>query len=50
MRGARAAIVCLLPALALSGRLGRAAPVAVAPQNNLGASPCGAVLVGERRL
>jgi polysaccharide export outer membrane protein len=34
MQGARAAIVCLLSALALSGCMGRTAPVAVAPQNN----------------
>src|ERR1700741_2057287 len=34
MRGARAAIVCWLSALALSGCMGRTAPVAVAPQNN----------------
>jgi polysaccharide biosynthesis/export protein len=42
MRGARAAIVCLLlSALALSGCMGRTAPVAVAPQNNLDAMAYG---------
>jgi polysaccharide export outer membrane protein len=36
MRGARAAIACLLAALALSGCMGRSAPVAVGqPQSNL---------------
>jgi polysaccharide export outer membrane protein len=35
MRGACAVVVCLGTALALSGCLGRTAPVAVAPQNNL---------------
>jgi polysaccharide export outer membrane protein len=37
MQGARAAIVCLLSALALSGCMGRIAPVGAAPQNNLDA-------------
>src|SRR5215813_11562838 len=37
MQGARAAIVYLLSALTLSGCMGRTAPVAVAPQNNLDA-------------
>jgi polysaccharide export outer membrane protein len=37
MQGARAAIVHLLSALALSGCMGRTTPVAVAPQNNLDA-------------
>ena len=32
MRGARAAIPCLVAALALAGCMGRTAPVAVAPQ------------------
>ena len=41
MRGALAAIVCLLSALALSGCMGRTAPVAVAPQNNLDAMAYG---------
>src|SRR5881397_2027542 len=41
MQGARAAIVCLLSALALSGCMGRTAPVAVAPQNNLDAMAYG---------
>ncbi|MCW5705389.1 MAG: polysaccharide biosynthesis/export family protein [Bradyrhizobium sp.] len=46
MRGARAAIVCLLSALALSGCMGRTTPVvtapaAVAPQNNLDAMAYG---------
>ncbi len=41
MRGARAAIVCLLSALVLSGCMGRTAPVAVAPQNNLDAMAYG---------
>jgi polysaccharide biosynthesis/export protein len=41
MRGARAVIVCLLSALALSGCMGRTAPVAVAPQNNLDAMAYG---------
>ena len=41
MRGARAAIVCLLSALALSGCMRRTAPVAVAPQNNLDAMAYG---------
>ncbi|MCP4621228.1 MAG: polysaccharide export protein, partial [Bradyrhizobium sp.] len=41
MRGAHAAIVCLLSALALSGCMGRTAPVAVAPQNNLDAMAYG---------
>jgi polysaccharide export outer membrane protein len=41
MRGARAAIVCLLSALALSGCMGRTAPVAIAPQNNLDAMAYG---------
>src|ERR1700752_2217756 len=41
MRGARAAIVCWLSALALSGCMGRTAPVAVAPQNNLDAMAYG---------
>jgi polysaccharide biosynthesis/export protein len=51
MQGARAAIVCLLSALALSGCMGRNAPVAVAPKNNLdamaygGPSPAPAVAV-----
>ena len=35
MRGALAAIVCLFSALALSGCMGRTAPVAVAPQPTL---------------
>jgi polysaccharide biosynthesis/export protein len=35
MRGARPVIVCLLAALALSGCMGRTAPVAVAPQAGL---------------
>ena len=35
MRGARPVIVCLLAALALSGCMGRTAPVAVAPQASL---------------
>ena len=37
MQGARAAIVCMLSALSLSGCMGRTAPVAVASQNNLDA-------------
>jgi polysaccharide biosynthesis/export protein len=41
MQGARAAIVYLLSALALSGCMGRTAPVAVAPQNNLDAMAYG---------
>jgi polysaccharide biosynthesis/export protein len=41
MRGARAAFVCLLSALALSGCMGRTAPVAVAPQSNLDAMAYG---------
>ena len=41
MRGARAAIVGLLSALALSGCMGRTAPVAVAPQNSLDAMAYG---------
>jgi polysaccharide biosynthesis/export protein len=41
MRGARAAIVCLLSALALSGCMGRTVPVAMAPQNNLDAMAYG---------
>ena len=41
MRGGCAAIVCLLSALALSGCMGRTAPVAVAPQNNLDAMAYG---------
>ena len=41
MRGARTAIVCLLSALALSGCMGRTAPVAVAPQDNLDAMAYG---------
>jgi len=41
MQGARAAIVGLLSALALSGCMGRTAPVAVAPQNNLDAMAYG---------
>ena len=41
MQGARAAIVCLLSALAVSGCMGRTAPVAVAPQNNLDAMAYG---------
>ncbi|MGQ0684769.1 polysaccharide biosynthesis/export family protein, partial [Bradyrhizobium sp.] len=41
MRGARAAIMCLLSALALSGCMGRTAPVAVAPKNNLDAMAYG---------
>ena len=43
MRGGCAAIVCLLSALALSGCMGRTAPVAVAPQNNLDAMAYGGV-------
>src|SRR5438874_7831240 len=35
MRGARPVIVCLLAALALSGCMGRTAPVVVAPQASL---------------
>jgi polysaccharide export outer membrane protein len=35
MRGARPVIVCLLTALALSGCMGRTAPVAMAPQASL---------------
>ena len=41
MRGARAAIAYLLSALALSGCMGRTAPVAVAPQSNLDAMAYG---------
>ena len=41
MQGARAAIVCFLSALAVSGCMGRTAPVAVAPQNNLDAMAYG---------
>jgi polysaccharide export outer membrane protein len=41
MRGARTAIVCLAAALALSGCMGRTAPVAVASQNNLDAMAYG---------
>ena len=41
MRGARAVVVCLAAALALSGCMGRTAPVAVAPQNNLDAMAYG---------
>jgi hypothetical protein len=50
MRGARAAIVGLLSALAPSGRAGRVALVAVALQDNLGASPGNIMLIGERWL
>ncbi|HKS20540.1 MAG TPA: polysaccharide biosynthesis/export family protein, partial [Bradyrhizobium sp.] len=35
MRGARPVIVCWLAALALSGCMGRTAPLAVAPQRSL---------------
>jgi polysaccharide export outer membrane protein len=51
MQGARAAIVCLLSALALSGCMGKTAPVATAPQSNLdaiadgGPSPAPVVVV-----
>lgn len=41
MRAARAAVVCLLSALALSGCMGRTAPIAAAPQNNLDAMAYG---------
>src|SRR5438477_1240832 len=41
MRGARAVVVCFAAALALSGCMGRTAPVAVAPQNNLDAMAYG---------
>src|ERR1700752_4114941 len=41
MQGARAAIVCLLSALAVSGCTGRTAPVAAAPQSNLDAMAYG---------
>jgi polysaccharide export outer membrane protein len=41
MRGACAVVVCLAAALALSGCMGRTAPVAVAPQNNLDAMAYG---------
>jgi polysaccharide biosynthesis/export protein len=41
MQGARAAIVCWLSALALSGCMGRTAPVAVAPQSSLDAMAYG---------
>ena len=41
MRGVRAAVVCFAAALALSGCMGRTAPVAVAPQNNLDAMAYG---------
>jgi len=41
MRGARAAIVCLLSALALSGCMGRTAPVAAVPQSSLDAMAYG---------
>jgi polysaccharide export outer membrane protein len=41
MRGARAAIVGLLSALALSGCMGRTAPVAVVPQSSLDAMAYG---------
>ena len=41
MRGARTALVCLAAALALSGCMGRTAPVAVASQNNLDAMAYG---------
>jgi polysaccharide biosynthesis/export protein len=41
MQGARAAFVCWLSALALSGCMGRTAPVAVAPQSSLDAMAYG---------
>ena len=41
MRGVRAAVVCIAAALALSGCMGRTAPVAVASQNNLDAMAYG---------
>jgi polysaccharide export outer membrane protein len=41
MRGARAVVVCFAAALALSGCMGRTAPVAVASQNNLDAMAYG---------
>ena len=41
MRGVRAAILCLLGALVLSGCMGRTAPVAVAPQSDLDAMTYG---------
>ncbi len=41
MRAARAAMVSLFSALALSGCMGRTAPVAAAPQNNLDAMAYG---------
>ena len=41
MQGARAAIVCWLSALALSGCMGRTAPVAVTPQSSLDAMAYG---------
>jgi polysaccharide export outer membrane protein len=41
MRGVRAAVVCFVAALALSGCMGRTAPVAVASQNNLDAMAYG---------
>ena len=43
MRGVHAAIACLLSALVLSGCMGRTAPVAVAPKNNLDAMAYGGV-------
>ena len=43
MQGARAAIACLLSALVLTGCMGRTAPVAVAPRNNLDAMAYGGV-------
>jgi len=44
MRGARAAIACLLSALVLTGCMGRTAPVAVAPRNNLDAMAYGGIV------
>ena len=41
MRGVSAAVVCIAAALALSGCMGRTAPVAVASQNNLDAMAYG---------
>ncbi len=41
MRGAGAVVVCFVTALALSGCMGRTAPVAVAPQSNLDAMAYG---------
>jgi polysaccharide export outer membrane protein len=46
MRGVRAFIPCLVAALALSGCMGRNAPMAIAPQNSLDAVAYGQPYVG----